>query len=132
MDEITDGKWRAVSVPWAGDMAQKLAAAFEGDIEQAEIVALSVQSGMAAVYAVQYEESPVGLFAFSLGDECEVLAAVGAARGDITGGFLPLLEKAAKANGARAMNIKTFRRGMMEKLGRQGYRAMFVSFYKAL
>lgn len=67
------------------------------------------------------------------GDEGVIVAAGGHWQGGgLVEMLLPVLELGFKNAGLSSVRVETFRRGLMEKISRTGYRPAFVAFRKVL
>lgn len=104
------------------------AAGFAHDFER---VRADLMAGDSAGFLVWADGVPVAGFVLGHDDGFVVVqAAAGRARFDLVAGILPEIEAAAAHAGGRGVRVETYRRGLVEKLGRADYQTQFVTMAK--
>lgn len=94
--------------------------------------------GAAAFELRDSQGRPVGAYVLAMRDHatarvCWVMAAGGAVQGvDLTGQVLPCVERQARTYGAGQVAITTRRKGLIQKLKKQGYTVTGVTLRKTI
>lgn len=88
-----------------------------------DLLTESVESGRSVPYGVWHGEELVAAYVCRLDDSgfLEVEAASGLPGFDLVERILPVIESSARSEGLPGVMVNTWRRGMVEKLGRAGY-----------
>lgn len=119
---------------WHAASAADYLPAFDGDTALVENLRAAVVDGFAQSYDVLEGAAVVGGFVTRMdGGELEILAAWAGRPGRaVSVEVLPMVEAAAAEAGASAIKINTFRPGLMRQLAALDYRALHVTFWKAV
>jgi len=106
--------------------------AADGFAHDFERVRADLETGASVGYLVHV--SGVAVAGFVLGHDDGFLvveAAAGQADFDLVKTIMPKIEEAARFAGARGVRVETYRRGLVEKLGRLGFLTQHVCMAKA-
>jgi hypothetical protein len=112
---------------WSPVLAVELLPAFDGNIDEAVMVADRVRRADVEVIDVFRDGRMVGRGVVAFGREAEVLALVGAGLDS-----MPDFEALAKLRGCVAVVFDTWRPGLMRALSAGGFRAVSCKFWKAI
>lgn len=121
-----------VPVPWNATAAEHLAPAFDGDARALERTRSLCESGALQLLGVYEDEEMIAACVLGVDHDEGVVHAAGGSwnGGGLVESLLPVIELGFQNAGLKSCRIETFRRGLMQKICRTGYRPASVSFRK--
>lgn len=123
-----------VPVEWSTAAESMLLPAVDGDANALIRIREKVAAGRMTLLGVFDDDDMVAACVIGTADDVAIIHAAGGSwqGGGLVESLLPVLEVGFLRAGKARVRVETFRRGMMEKITRQGYTPRHVAFEKVL